>query len=114
MACKVRRIQVNQKQAISQQINEIGIELTVIGIDFDDEEYGYKEEDKSSVKRRNERILAKLVAGCTDGRLGTAAEAIELSVIPDVKETRPYKTYEGRLGKPIPSLKYLAGLRLLV
>ena len=69
------------------------------GIDFDDADFGFKEEDKSSVKRQNEGILKSLVDSCTNGLFGTAAEALESLANPEVKTSRPYSTYEGRLGK---------------
>lgn len=34
---------------------------------------------------------------CNKGTFGTAAEAVELLSIPVVKETRPYKAYDGQL-----------------
>jgi len=35
---------------VSSKLNESNIELVIIGVDFDDAEYGFKEEDKSSEK----------------------------------------------------------------
>lgn len=71
----------------------------MIGIDFDDPEYGFKEEDKSSKKRENEEILKSLVADCKHGRFATMAEVFQGIATPAVKSTRPYKTYEGKLGE---------------
>ncbi|KAG0647032.1 ATP-dependent DNA helicase II subunit [Hyphodiscus hymeniophilus] len=47
------------------------------GIDFDDKEYGFKEEDKSEIK--------------------VFAEAIEYLSMPQVKPTRPYSCFQGKL-----------------
>jgi ATP-dependent DNA helicase 2 subunit 2 len=82
------------------------------GVDFDDADYGFKEEDKSEVKvcatlpfhtyiltqwqRRNEIILSSLADKC-NGTFGTAAFAISCLAIPNVKTTRPYAPYKGRL-----------------
>lgn len=58
------------------------------GVDFDDPEYGCKEEDKPSQKAANERILRSLVDRCNDGRLATMAEAVEDRSRPSHKFTR--------------------------
>lgn len=89
----------NPSQSIAEKLNEIGIELVVLGIDFDDLEYGFKEEDKASLKKQNEAILAKLVELCNNGMFATMAEALASLANPTVKSTRPFKGYEGRLGK---------------
>lgn len=47
-------------------------------------------------QRANERILKSLTEKC-DGIFGTAAEAIENISVPEVKPTRPYSTYKGKL-----------------
>lgn len=65
-------------------------------MDFDDAEFGFKEEDKSSAKEMNEKLLKELVEKC-DGLYGTMAEAIAELEIPRLKPVRPYKTYDGQL-----------------
>lgn len=47
-------------------------------------------------KKYNESILQDLVEKC-DGTYGTAAAAIDYLSTPEVKTTRPYKTYTGKL-----------------
>ncbi|KAI1374544.1 ATP-dependent DNA helicase II subunit 2 [Hypoxylon crocopeplum] len=81
---------------IAAKIKGSGIELVVLGVDFDDAEFGFKEEDKSSQKRTNEGLLKELVDKC-DGLYGTMAEAISELDIPRLKPVRPYKTYDGEL-----------------
>lgn len=73
------------------------------GVDFDDPEYGFKEEDKSSIKKQNETILKELVEKC-DGLYGTMAEAISELATPRVKSVKPYKTYDGILTLGDPSV----------
>ena len=73
------------------------------GIDFDDNDFGFKEEDKSSTKRANEALLKRLTEGCKRGLFATAAEAIEGLSVPDLKAPRPYKTYEGQLALGDPN-----------
>lgn len=79
------------------QINELGIQLVVIGVDFDDAEYGYTEPKKPKIKAHNEKLLQTLVSKCINGVMGTLAEALEELEKPSVKATKPYKTYDGPL-----------------
>ena len=84
------------------------------GIDFDDPEYGFKEEDKSSLKRTNEQTLANLVGMCkTEGVIGTMAQAVEELAIPRIKPVRPFKAYDGPLTLGDPS-KYESALSIRV
>lgn len=83
------------------QIKQNGIMLTVLGVDFDDAEYGLKEENKPHRKRNNEDALRRLVE-LSDGVYGTMQEAIEGLARPHLKQTKPVPTYKGqlRLGDP--------------
>ena len=85
----------------AQQIKDNGIELVVLGIDFDDAELGFQEKNKSATKQRNEGTLRRLVDAC-GGMLGTMQEAIDGLARPEMKATRPTPTYRGqlRLGDP--------------
>jgi ATP-dependent DNA helicase 2 subunit 2 len=67
------------------------------GIDFDDADYGFKEEDKPSRKADNEKTLEKLVELCKNGVYGTMAQAVEELSVPRIKPVRPFKTYDGPL-----------------
>ncbi|KPI34965.1 ATP-dependent DNA helicase II subunit 2 [Cyphellophora attinorum] len=80
----------------AEQLKKNDVELLLLGIDFDDPEYGFKEEDKSPEKAQNERTLRKLCDLC-GGRYATMQEAIEGLAIPEVKQTRPTPTYKGYL-----------------
>ncbi|QSZ30883.1 hypothetical protein DSL72_000441 [Monilinia vaccinii-corymbosi] len=88
---------------IAKEINKNGIRLIVIGVDFDDTEYGFKEEDKDLVKAENEKVLRYLTEKCSDGMFATTEEAVEALSTPVVKVTREYKTFEGllTLGDPV-------------
>ncbi|KAL8420063.1 hypothetical protein RB594_003006 [Gaeumannomyces avenae] len=79
------------------RINQLNIELTVVGVDFDDADYGFKEEDKTRVKATNEKLLRTLTGNCRDAVFGTMAEAVEELQNPRIKTTRPYKTFDGQL-----------------
>ncbi|KAK7717483.1 ATP-dependent DNA helicase yku80 [Diaporthe eres] len=89
-------------EQISSRLNELDIELIVLGVDFDDAEYGFKEEDKPQLKSTNEAILKSLVDKCKNGTFGTLAEAVEELDTPRVKPVRLVKSYDGplTLGNP--------------
>ncbi|KAF4438468.1 ATP-dependent DNA helicase 2 subunit 2 [Fusarium austroafricanum] len=82
---------------ISKKMNDSNIQLTVLGIDFDDPGYGFKEEDKPDTKKENEKVLSSLVNDCKDGVFASIVEAIDELDTPRVKAVKPYKTYDGTL-----------------
>ncbi|KAK0722931.1 SPOC like C-terminal domain-containing protein [Lasiosphaeria miniovina] len=84
-------------EEVARRLDESDIELIVLGVDFDDAEYGFKEEDKSSAKANNERILGNLASQCKNGVSGTMAQAIEELSIPRIKQVNPFKAYDGAL-----------------
>lgn len=57
-------------------------------MDFDDPDYGFKEEDKSSRKTQNEAILKSLVEKCDGGVFATMAEAAEGLATPRTRLTK--------------------------
>ncbi|KAJ6259432.1 ATP-dependent DNA helicase II subunit 2 [Drechslerella dactyloides] len=81
---------------IVKQIKDQGIKLTVLGIDFDDAEFGFLEAKKDPQKEQNEESLKKLCEGCS-GIFGTIAEAIEETQRPRIKRTRPIASFKGQL-----------------
>jgi ATP-dependent DNA helicase 2 subunit 2 len=81
---------------ITKKITQDGINLTVLGVDFDDSDFGVKEEDKPEHKADNESILKQITDGC-NGSFGTMAEAISFLGIPRVKTIRPTPLYKGTL-----------------
>lgn len=93
---------------ITSKLKEDDIELVILGVDFDDAEYGYKEEDKSLVKANNEAILQQLCEDC-NGMYGTLAQAVDELKIPRIKETKPVPSYKGllTLGNPEQSVTAL-------
>jgi ATP-dependent DNA helicase 2 subunit 2 len=102
------------------------------GVDFNDPEYGFKEEAKPRLKvrpsvqlcsplyakleqQKNEEILKSLVSQCGDtAQFGTMAEAIDQLDIPRVKVPRPYKCYEGPLSLGNPKNEELASISINV
>lgn len=86
---------------ITSKLKEDEIELVVLGVDFDDAEFGFKEEDKDPIKASNEAILQNLCTDC-NGVFGTLAQAVDEMKVPRTKETRPVPSYKGflTLGNP--------------
>ncbi|KAL8652209.1 MAG: hypothetical protein Q9226_004366 [Calogaya cf. arnoldii] len=86
---------------ITNKIKQDNMELVIVGVDFDDAEFGFKEEDKDPQKAQNERIFAELTESC-DGIFGTLQQAVEELGIPRLKTTRPVHSYKDplTLGNP--------------
>ncbi|KAK5455007.1 ATP-dependent DNA helicase yku80 [Exophiala xenobiotica] len=94
-------IDTDDIEITAEQFKNNDIELVLLGIDFDDAEYGTKEEDKSPLKATNEQTLKKLV-DLSAGMFGTMQEAVDELSRPSIKPVRPTPTYRGqlRLGDP--------------
>ena len=94
-------MQADDLSQITSKLKEDKIELVVLGVDFDDADYGFKEESKDSAKAENEEILRNLCEDC-DGIFGTLAQAIDEMGVPRLKSTRPVCSYKGflTLGHP--------------
>ncbi|KAL8689527.1 MAG: hypothetical protein Q9224_004620 [Gallowayella concinna] len=81
---------------ITNKIKEDNMELVIIGVDFDDSEFGFKEEDKDPHKAQNEQVFADLAESC-GGIIGTLQQAVEELGLPRLKVTRPVPSYKGML-----------------
>jgi ATP-dependent DNA helicase 2 subunit 2 len=86
---------------ISSKIKADSIELIILGVDFDDPDFGFKEENKDPTKELNESVFHQLTQDC-NGLFGTMAQAISELGIPRTKTVRPVATYKGvlTLGDP--------------
>ncbi|QKX56594.1 uncharacterized protein TRUGW13939_03699 [Talaromyces rugulosus] len=97
---------------IVDKLKSDNIELVVLGADFDDPEYGFKEEDKTETKSENEALLRSLVEDC-DGVYGTLAQATEELDTPRVKVVRGIPSFKGELKLGDPT-QYDTALRIQV
>ncbi|GAB7339732.1 hypothetical protein MBLNU457_6297t1 [Dothideomycetes sp. NU457] len=88
-------------ETIIQKVKDDNMELIILGVDFDDQEYGFQESHKNSRKATNEKALKELAEGC-NGVCGTLVQAIEELSIPRIKTVRPITSYKGylTLGNP--------------
>ena len=66
------------------------------GVDLDDLEYGFKEEDKDESKEANEKAL-KLLTDHANGNIGTLQQATDELKLPRVKIPRSMPTFRGKL-----------------
>ncbi|KAH9827461.1 ATP-dependent DNA helicase II subunit 2 [Teratosphaeria destructans] len=94
-------LDVDDLPQIVKKMREDSIELIVLGVDFDDAEYGFKEEGKDGAKAENEEILRQLCEDC-NGVFGTVAQAVDELQTPRIKSVRPTPLYKGllTLGNP--------------
>lgn len=90
------RMEIDMLPEIKKKIMEDKINLIVLGVDFDDTDYSFKEEDKDPIKTENEVILRTLCEDC-DGIFGTMLQANDELQMPRVKAVRPTPSYRGYL-----------------
>lgn len=81
---------------ITKELNADQIELVVLGVDFDDPEYGFTEDSKDETKAANEAVLKQLCEDC-NGAFATLAEAVDELERPRIKSTNPTPSYKGLL-----------------
>ena len=93
---------------IAEKMKADDVKLIVLGVDFDDVDYEFKEEDKDDEKAANEATFKTLVEDC-DGVFGTMQQAIDELGTPRLKLTRPVPSYKGLLTLGDPS-KYESAL----
>ncbi|KAJ5198790.1 uncharacterized protein N7498_007907 [Penicillium cinerascens] len=82
---------------IKSKLQDDGIKLTILGADFDDADYGVKEEDKDPRKAENELVLRDLAEGSPNGAYGTLEQAVAELEIPRIKVTKSMPSYKGFL-----------------
>ncbi|KAF5382804.1 hypothetical protein D9757_007263 [Collybiopsis confluens] len=82
-------IELEDWEATAQKMNELNIGFTVVGVDFDDEDYGYIQKEKLHIKRVNEEFLVKEFVPAINGAIaGNLDRVIEQVSLPDVKLSR--------------------------
>ncbi|KAG1832906.1 SPOC domain-like protein [Suillus subalutaceus] len=81
-------MEIEDWEATVKKMNALAISLTVIGVDFDDDEFPFHEEDKSTIKVENEAFYHKLTSSLDDGLVGTCVFALQEIARPDMKQTK--------------------------
>ena len=94
-------MQADDLSQITSKLKEDSIELVILGVDFNDAEFGFKEEGKDATKAENETIFKSLCEDC-NGTFGTLLQAVDELGVPRVKSTKPVHSYKGylTLGNP--------------
>ncbi|KAF7986188.1 hypothetical protein HWV62_38598 [Athelia sp. TMB] len=80
-------IEIEDWEATVQKMTSLDIVLTVVGVDFDDEEMGIKE-DKSSIKAANEAFFHTLTDAMPNAVLGSLSAALTSLAYPNVKTVK--------------------------
>ncbi|KAG1777312.1 SPOC like C-terminal domain-containing protein [Suillus placidus] len=81
-------MEIEDWEATVKKMNANAISLTVIGVDFDDDEFPFHEEDKSTIKVENEAFYHKLTSALDNGLVGTCVFALQEIARPDMKQTK--------------------------
>ncbi|KAL0945550.1 hypothetical protein HGRIS_014711 [Hohenbuehelia grisea] len=81
-------IEIEDWEATVKKMDALDIGLTVVGVDFDDDELPFYEEDKSDIKRANETFYSTLTSTMHTGIVGNLALALQETARPDIKQTK--------------------------
>ncbi|KAH7926187.1 SPOC domain-like protein [Leucogyrophana mollusca] len=81
-------IEIEDWEATVNKMNALDIALTVVGVDFDDDEFPFHEEEKSNIKSENEAFYHKLTDALENGIVGTCAYALQEISRPDIKQVK--------------------------
>ncbi|KAI0321008.1 SPOC domain-like protein [Amylostereum chailletii] len=81
-------IEVEDWETIVEKMKALDILLTVVGIDFDDEEIEFREDDKSHVKNANEAFFHTFTEALDTSVIGTLSYALQEVTKPDIKQTK--------------------------
>ncbi|TFK47939.1 SPOC domain-like protein [Heliocybe sulcata] len=81
-------IEVEDWETIVEKMTTLEISLTIVGVDFDDEELPFHEEEKSTIKRANEAFFHTFVEELGNGTVGSCAFALQEISRPDVKSVK--------------------------
>ncbi|CAG8459083.1 11094_t:CDS:10 [Diversispora eburnea] len=82
---------------VVQQINSSNIELNILGVDFNDEELGFVEENKSKIKEENEKFFHDLTKSCQQATVFSMEETLRQLSKPYIRPVRPTPVYKGTL-----------------
>ncbi|KIJ23946.1 hypothetical protein M422DRAFT_275388 [Sphaerobolus stellatus SS14] len=78
-------MEIEDWEETAKQMNDKEIQLSIVGVDFDDDEMPFREEDKSDVKRENESFYRQFAGALNESVVGTAAFALQECSKPDIK-----------------------------
>ncbi|KXN84807.1 ATP-dependent DNA helicase II subunit 2 [Leucoagaricus sp. SymC.cos] len=81
-------IEVEDWEATVNKMDALDISLTIIGVDFDDEELPFTEPNKTLYKRHNEEFFHTLASSMKSGIVGNCTFALQEISKPDIKTVR--------------------------
>ncbi|KAF9480417.1 SPOC domain-like protein [Pholiota conissans] len=81
-------IELEDWEATAKKMNQLNVSLTVVGIDFDDEEHGYHEPNKSNIKRTNEGFYVDLTSTMESGIVGSCEYVLQNISAPESKTVK--------------------------
>ncbi|CUA73760.1 ATP-dependent DNA helicase II subunit 2 [Rhizoctonia solani] len=79
-------LEIEDWEATADKINELAINTTIIGVDFDDEDFPFIEPDKSP--RVNENFWTQFIERVENGQIGTCAYALHETSRPEPRPTK--------------------------
>ncbi|CAE6456567.1 unnamed protein product [Rhizoctonia solani] len=79
-------LEIEDWEATVDKINELAINTTIIGVDFDDEDFPFIEPDKSP--RVNENFWKQFIERVENGQMGTCAYALHETSRPEPRPTK--------------------------
>ncbi|OCH84687.1 ku80-like protein [Obba rivulosa] len=85
-------IEIEDWEATVKKMNSLEIGLTIVGIDFDEEELPFHEEDKSDIKRMNESFYHTLASKMDRGVVGNAEFALQELSRPEIRQVKSTMT----------------------
>ncbi|EJF58779.1 SPOC domain-like protein [Dichomitus squalens LYAD-421 SS1] len=81
-------IEVEDWEATVNKMNALDISLTVVGVDFDDDDLPFHEEDKSNIKQKNEAFYRTFTSKLHAGVVGNCDYALQEISRPDVRQVK--------------------------
>ncbi|GBE78688.1 ATP-dependent DNA helicase II subunit 2 [Sparassis crispa] len=81
-------IEIEDWETTAKKMNSLDIRFTVVGVDFDDENFPFHEEDKSEIKHQNESFFHTFVSSLNNGIVGNCDFALRELARPDIKQVK--------------------------
>ncbi|KAF8519214.1 SPOC domain-like protein [Gautieria morchelliformis] len=81
-------MEIEDWETTVKKMNDLEIQTSIIGVDFDDEYMPFYEENKPMIKRTNEEFYQRFSEGLNECVMGTAAFALQDCSKPDIKTVK--------------------------
>ncbi|KAH0590171.1 hypothetical protein H2248_000344 [Termitomyces sp. 'cryptogamus'] len=81
-------IELEDWEATVDKMNSLNVSMTIVGVDFDSENFGYVEANKTEMKKTNEAFFHEFISKVDNGIVGTCEEALQETARPDIKQTK--------------------------